>query len=340
MPDPDTIERLYPPSGRTPGRAARRATRPAPRRRLVWLYLLIGLAGGILLSASGPLAERALALATDQQVFDDNFFTTTTLVAPSDLSASLQGHAVALSWGSGQAGTGYAVFGAATGLRGDCSEAAFASLASTADLSLLDADRSAPPGTWFCYQVQTTRGEWSSQQDNPVAAVQLGFVAASVQLNNGGDTSACGAEQYGVVDELDCGDQISVAFNQPVDTATGPGSGDTVCADQSSGTIWLGSTGSGDCTSSEDVHLGRLTGGTIGNGNSRFGANYDWNAEHTVLVVTVGARVSGSTYPTLSGSAWALTPTGNTSALLSAIGGYHICDTNAEGGNCLPEAGW
>ncbi|CAG0928960.1 hypothetical protein TFLX_01188 [Thermoflexales bacterium] len=342
MSSPDACKEfsLVPAYG-APMLSTRSATRRTIRRQQpAFLYRLLILAcGSLLLSTTGHIVGRAFALVTHQQVLGNNVFATTVLVAPGDFSASPQGHAVALSWSDGQSGTGYEVFGAANGSSRDCTGATFTSLGSTTATGYSDNDRFAQPGTWFCYQVQTTRGDWSSQQNNPITAVQLGFVAASLQLLNAGDSSACGEAQSGVADELDCGDQIVVGFNQPVDPATGPDSGDTVCADQSSGTIWLGSAGTGDCTSGEDVHLGRLEGGTIENGNSRFAASYDWNTNHTVLIVTMGALVSGSAYPTLSDSTWTLIPTTNVGDLLSDFGGYHICDTNADG-NCLPEANW
>ena len=327
---------------RTPRQLARSAARRTlrPSKPVLHGLLLVLTCGSIFLGLTGPVIERALALSTDQQVLGHNVFATTTLSAPDDFSGSPQGHDVALSWSEAQSGTGYAVFGVENGSSNDCSAAAFASLASTGELNYLDVDRYSPQGTWFCYQVHTTHDTWTSQQNNPVTAAQLVFVAASLQLINGGDTSACGEEQYGDVDDVDCGDQISVAFNQPVDANTGPGNDSTVCADQDSGTIWLGSTGSGACTSAEAVHLGRLSGGAIENGNSRFAASYDWNEAHTGLIVTIGALIYGNTYPTLSPSMWTLTPTENTGNLLSGSGRYHLCDTNADGGNCLPSASW
>ena len=340
MSGPDTFEELRATHCRAPRlpacRATRRTLRPA------WLYLLLVLTCGSLLlsTTTGPFIERASALLTHQQDLSNNLFGTMSLSAPGNLNASPRGHDIALEWSAGQNGTGYEVFGVANGTSSDCSAATFTSLDSTTATDYSDSDRYSPQGTWFCYQVQTTHDEWTSQENNPVAAGQLGFVAASLQLTNGGDTTACEGEQSGVVEDLDCGDQISVGFNQPVDATTGPDSNATVCADTGSGTIWLGSTGSGDCTSNETVHLGRLTGSTIGNGNSRFYASYDWNLEQTGLIVTVGALVSGTIYPTMSDGPWTLTPTDNTDDLLSDSGGYHICDTNADGGNCLPAANW
>lgn len=320
--------------------AADRRSAPRQNQVLARRYLLLILAAGtILLVGSEHAIGQALALSTHQQTIDDNTFATTQLGAPGDLTASPLGHTVQLAWSAGQAGTGYSVRGAASA-SSNCTGVSFSNLDTTSNLDYVDSNRYSPQGTWFCYQIITTRGGWSSQQSNPVMATRLGFFAADVQLINGGDTSACGNEQYGVNEDLDCGDQISVTFNQPVDVATGPGSGDTVCADDSSGTIWLGSTDSAVCTSNENARLGRLTGGTIENGGSRFAASYEWSPDRTILIVTVGTLVSGSVYPTLSSGAWTLMPTTNTDDLLSDAGGYHICDSNTDGGNCWPEASW
>jgi hypothetical protein len=321
--------------------AAGRVPAPHPSRVPACGHLLFILAlGAIFLGGSEYVIEQALALATHQQTIDNNAFATTQLGAASGLTASSLGHDVQLAWSAGQAGTGYNVLGAASS-SSDCAGVNFNSLDSTSNLDYVDNDRYTPQGTWFCYQLVTTRGGWSSQQSNPVMATRLGFFAADVQLINGGDTAACGDEQYGVIEDLDCGDQISVSFNQAVDIATGPNSGDSVCADDGSGTIWLSSADSGACTSNENVRLGRLTGGTIENGGSRFAASHAWNSEHTVLIVTVGIRLAGSINPTLSDSTWTLIPATATSALLSEIGGYHICDADTAGSQCLPQAnGW
>lgn len=184
---------------------------------------------------AAPYFGSALALSSNQQSIGGNAFGTRNLVAPASLAASASGHDVALSWPAGQNGNGYSVLGAANGNSSNCSGANFSSLGSTASTSYLDTGRHQPQGTFYCYQVQTTYGSWSSASNNPIAASQIGFVANTVQLINGGTAGV-----------LDTGDQVVVNFNQAVNTTTGPSGTDTVCP--SSTGILLGSTTtSGSC---------------------------------------------------------------------------------------------
>ncbi len=202
------------------------------------LYILI--LAGTLLVIAGLLIKPAMALLTSQQAVDGNTFTTRNLIAPSSLTASPVGHDVSLSWPAGQNGSGYAVLGVANGTSSNCSSATFGNLASTAGTSYTDAGRYAPQGTYFCYQVQTTYGPWNSIQSNPISAAQIGFVASTVQLTNAGNTTGCSPGTYGQAGVMDCGDQITLNFNQAVDTTTGPQAGNTVCTTGS--TILLAST--------------------------------------------------------------------------------------------------
>jgi hypothetical protein len=158
------------------------------------------------------------------------------------LTGSPQGHDVNLSWSSGQDGTGYAVTGVANGTSDDCSGASFTAVGASIATNYADAQRYSPQGTWFSYQVATTASTWSSQANNPVLAVQLGFVTSAVSLIHGGDTTGCDEGTSGAVGALDCGDQPVISFNQPVNAGTGPASPDSVCADDIGDTLWLGST--------------------------------------------------------------------------------------------------
>ena len=91
-------------------------------------------------------------------------------------------------------------------------------------------------------------------------------------------------------------------------------------------------------TATETVHLGKLTGGTVGGCSCRFAASFALSNANTTVTVTVGARTAGSAvkWPTTTASAWTFTPTTVASKLKSATGAFHVCDTNAGGGNCLP----
>src|SRR5262249_53970450 len=140
-----------------------------------------------------------------------NAFATTSLYAPSTLSASYAGHSTTLTWPAGSNGSGYTVLGVANGSSSNCSGASFSSIGTSATLTYTDSGRYTPQGTWYCYQVQTSYASWTSVSANPTAAVQLGVVATAVQFVSGG-----------VAGKLDTGDKIIVTFNQPITTSTGP----------------------------------------------------------------------------------------------------------------------
>ncbi len=283
------------------------------------LAALVALAAGLALPAG-----VGLALFANTSSVPSNTFTTATLQAPSSLTATPVGHAVQLGWTAGQNGSGYGVLGVGNGTSSNCSSAIFASIGSAASTSYTDTGRYTPEGTWFCYQVQTTYGSWSSVASNPVAAAQLGFVATQVQAINGGTSGM-----------LDQGDTIIFTFNQPVDTTSAPSGTNSVCTTNNSPyTIMLGSTATaGACQTTETVSLGKLVGGTS-NQNGRFAATWAWSNNNKTLTVTIGTHTAGS-FPTVTGT-WTFYPTTTTTKLLSATGAFHACDTNTGGGNCLP----
>jgi hypothetical protein len=273
--------------------------------------------------ALGFLAPRSGASFNASTANQGNVYALTALYAPSVLTATPSGHDVNLSWTAGTNGSGYSVLGVANGNSSNCTGASFASVGSAAGTSYSDTGRYTPQGTYFCYQVKTTYAGWTSVSSNPTAAAQLGVVASSVVAANGGTSG-----------KLDPGDTITVTFNQPISTATGPSGTNSVCA-IAGATIVLGSTTtSGVCAASEIVNLGKLTGGTS-SANARFAATYAWSNANKKLTVTVGARSSGVANPSVSGT-WALTPTTTASKLLSATGSFQTCNTNTGGGNCLP----
>jgi hypothetical protein len=283
---------------------------------------------GALASAAVLLLASALA-GSSQASFnsrDENRasgYAFTALYAPASLTATPAGHDVDLGWGAGTNGNGYQVLGVGNGTSSNCSTAPFAGMGTTSGTSDADLGRYTPQGTWFCYQVKTSYGVWTSVSSNPTAAAQLGVVATSVTVANGGQAN-----------RLDTGDTITVTFNQAINTAGGPAASDTVCT-VNGGTIMLASTTTtGGCSTGEAVDLGTLNGGSS-NRSARFDATYAWSNGSKTLTVTIGARTSGSQNPNVSGT-WTLDPTTTATRLLSAIGSFHTCDTNTGGGNCLP----
>jgi hypothetical protein len=252
-----------------------------------------------------------------------NTFALTSLYAPGTLTTAPAGHAVDLTWTAGQNGDGYRILSAPAPdpLVNDCAAASFTELITQTGTSYTHALGS-PEGTWHCYQVQTSYASWTSVEGNPVAGARLGFVASVVAFANGGNAN-----------RLDTGDSFTVTFNQPVDTATGPQAGNSICWE--SDRIVLGSTQTGDCTPGDtSPRLGVVTGGTISR-NHRYAATWVWSNGNRTLTATLGARISGNGNSSNSGS-WTFRPTTNAALLESATGGFHVCDANANGSNCLP----
>jgi hypothetical protein len=301
------------------------------------LRLLLIVAGVFGVLRAGGWVGLGLAALTHQVTVAGNTFTTRSLGAPSDLVAGAEGGDIHLSWSAGQNGTGYALARVANGNSRDCSAAVFSDLASPGGTSYTDAGQDAPPGGWACYQVATSAGGWTSPGPNPMAAVQLGFVASSVAFINAGDTSTCGAEPSGAAAVLDCGDQIVIGFNQPVIAASGPAAGDSVCADSSGHTLRLGSVlTSGVCSPTEAVSVGVLAGSSVAGCDCRFDARYAWDTGGRTLTITIGARTGGSISPSLGAGPWTFQPTTDTARLHSTTGDFHVCDYNTGANNCWP----
>lgn len=272
--------------------------------------------------AAAGLAEGTFASFHGSTRNGGNTFALTSLYAPADLTATPAGHAVGLAWTAGQNGNGYRILSAAAPnpLVNDCTGAAYSQAGSGPGTSYTHA-ASTPQGTWRCYTVQTSYQSWTSVENNPVAGARLGFVASIVDFTNTGNS------------RIDDNDTFTITFNQPVATATGPQAGNSICWQNDR--IVLGSTQTGSCTAGDtSPRLGFLTGGTIDR-NFRLAATWSWSNDNRVLTITVGSRLSGNGNYGHGGS-WTFTPTPDAASLQSATGGFHVCDSNAGGGNCLP----
>jgi hypothetical protein len=251
-----------------------------------------------------------------------NTFALTSLYAPGNLTATPAGQSVDVAWTAGQNGDGYTVLSGAAPdpLANDCTGASYSTVTTVSGTAYTHAV-STPPGTWRCYTVQTSYRSWTSVQSNPVAGARMGFVASVVSFTNTGNP------------RIDDGDTFTVTFNQPVDTTTGPQAGNSIC--WQANRIVLGSTQTGSCAANDtSPRLGLLTGGTIER-NMRMAATWSWSADGRTLTITVGARLAGSGNYSHTGT-WTFTPTTNAAFVKSVTGGFHVCDTNAGGGNCTP----
>lgn len=280
-------------------------------------------AGAVAAIAIAGVARGTFAAFTGTVRNGGNTFALTSLYAPGNLTATPAGNAVDVAWAAGQNGNGYTVLSAPAPdpLVNDCAGASYSAVTAVSGTSYTHGV-STPPGTWRCYTVRTSYHSWTSVENNPVAGARMGFVASVVSFSNTGNP------------RIDDGDTITVTFNQAVDPATGPQTGNTIC--WQANRITLGSTGTGNCSATEVPRLGFLTGGAIDR-NMRFAATWSWSSDGRTLTITVGARTVGSGNYSQSG-AWTFTPTTNTNFVKSATGGIHVCDTNAGGGNCTPPA--
>ena len=279
-------------------------------------------AAALVVVAAAGVSRGTFAVFSGQVRNPDNTFALTSLYAPGGLTVTPLPRSVGLTWTPGQNGSAYRVLSApAPNPQVDnCAGASFSTLATPAATNYTHAAWT-PQGTWRCYLVQTAHHSWTSVENNPGGAAQLGFVATSAEFTNSGNA------------RIDGGYVFTITFNHPVAVPSGPQPGNTIC--WTNDRIVLGSVQNGTCAPTDSSpRLGFLSGGTI-DGNYRLAATWGWSNDNRTLTITVGGRLSGGGNYGHAG-AWTFTPTPNTSFLQSATGSHHACDNNAGGGNCTP----
>ena len=207
---------------------------------------------GLALVAASGAVHGTLASFNGETRNGGNTFALTSLYAPGSLTATPSGLGVDVEWTAGQNGNSYELLSAPAPnpLVNDCTGVTFTPLATQAATTYRHG-LAVPPGLWRCYTVRTKYQSWTSVENNPVAGARLGFVASIVSFTNTGNA------------RIDAGDELTITFNQPVATATGPGAGNTIC--WQANRIVLGSTTqTGNCAANDtSPRLGFLTGGTI-----------------------------------------------------------------------------
>lgn len=325
-----------------------------------------------LLLSSGIVVSTAASF--NASVTDDaNQFATAALDRPSNLTGEMAGTGASLAWfgvtGPSNEDAGYNILWADAGPPTAAGESptcvgvtGYTRIDSTGNASYTDATANtraqSPPGTdrpgrFVCYQVETvypfppSASPWVSQGANPTKDVQVGFVTAKVAMSNVGTNFA-----------MSTGDTITITFNQPVATSSGPpegvtadtGSAPRICSIPTNGSelILIGATGlhSATCNASETVLVGQLTPAANRiNSTSRWTTTWSWSScpvagQCRVLTATLGAKLNSGSAPTLgSHTAWTFTPA---ATLLSATGAQPMCTTNVTGGLCRPQTtgGW
>lgn len=279
----------------------------------------------------GERTTRTGATFTGVRSNLSNSFGAVTLATPTNLAGSGQGGNVVLTWSAGDAvATGYRVLGAPVSA-GSCST--FAVLGTAATTIYTDAGRASGSATAYCYEVVATDYNWSSAATAPVQVTFTSstFQVASVVVNNGAP-GACGTGSTSTAGTLDCGDTITVTFSHPADVSTGPLTGDTICVNGPHGSVYLESSGSGQCAATDAVHLGTLQVPTSGFcffgyclANARYASTFAWSSGNKVLVVTVGAQQSAS----IGGATTSLVSAFAPAPTIKSNNGTPICTTAA-----------
>src|SRR5438128_2185622 len=122
-----------------------------------------------------------------------------------------------------------------------------------------------------------------------LALLFFAAVSAATMARSADAVTSVVITNHNVAGKIDPTGTVAVTFNQPINTATGPASGQNVCWNNS-GTIiiMLGVTASsGTCASTETLSLIKLTGGTSAS-NGRYNATWAWSNSNKTLTMTVG----------------------------------------------------
>src|SRR5689334_9550006 len=136
---------------------------PRPALGGAWTWTLALLTAALLLSGNGM--RGTLAQLNARTTNPSNTLALTALYPPPGLTATAAGYDVGLSWSAGQNGSGYNVLGASAGASSSCNGLTLSSIGVTSTQTYTDSSRSVPQGAWYCYQVQTTYGPWTSVQN-------------------------------------------------------------------------------------------------------------------------------------------------------------------------------
>lgn len=288
----------------------------------------------------GSGAFNAVTSNENNRVSTGTFPTTTTVAAPTtaapsttasptltapEPSAEAWGYGARLTWAAA-ANTTYDVQAGAA-VDGTCAMTTFATVKVGATSPYVHPGSQAAP-TPTCYRLRAVAS--GQQKLGSPALVTQGFFITSARIKAGtGDRTGCAGTAK--ADWVDCGDQVELTFNQPVDRASAPDSSrlvpattNTVCAhdynSRATDLIVLGArAGVGTCAPEEERDIGALSGVSL-NSSSRFSSTYLWSQVDRLLTVTVR---SGSDVKASSGT-WTFASAG-VLRTVSERGGVAVC---------------
>lgn len=168
--------------------------------------------------------------------------------------STVSGYDATLNWTAGTHGvTGEQILGFDNGTTSNCTGVTYSALTSiTATTTYTDSNRgSTANGDWYCYEVLSTNGSWTSPTALTYSAFQLGLAPTAVALTNNNAAIANN-------------DTIVLTFNQKTNVTAGTVK---VCAWAGTGTtgsIVIGDT-AGNCLAKTDANsIGTLTNIAVG----------------------------------------------------------------------------
>lgn len=281
-------------------------------RRVATTQLLV--AALVLIAGAGLAAGALVGFGADTQT-KTSTYAGGWLDAPTALQPpAVSGYGATLTWTPGTHDlTGQALYGTDRGTTSNCTGATYATQFATGlakTLTTTTDNRGATAnGHWLCYQIQSTRGSWSTGAN--FSPVQVGLVPVGISVSDGGGNTG----------QIENSDTITLTFNQNVSYSGA--STISVCAFQGSGTsgvILLGDTGCGSAT--DAATIGSIGGLNIPN-NSRTYPSSTATATNNTVVITLGGAKSNPTGRTAVSGTGAFTYSG--SSILSTAGSAGVC---------------
>ena len=275
----------------------------------------------VLLAAAGAVAGTSASF--NARTTNDAAYSTDALNNPTSVTTSNEGYTVSYSWTAGSMTSGASTFshrlstkaptlGSVTGSAPACTWSDTFGTTTTIPSATTSASVTVPNnrlGLWLCWRLDVQHPAsgtptWVSQS-SPSGSVQIGFVAQSVTVANGG-----------VAGTMDSGDTIVLKLSQQA-LKSSIGSPTDVCfltssKNSTTGTVYVGRSTATACASTNTL-LGSFPvanaaiGNPAANWTPTYAATFSWQGSCNVgntacdeLLITLGARGTGNTDPSVT----------------------------------------